>query len=454
MYKDLMKEYLNRYYPDLKGDERKAQENRVKPLIRKLTDKLSIYKDLPFDSLAIAEQINLLYYILEKSSERQLVANMGKTDVDRDYYNFILQDEDKDWFTKEFLESIEGFETYNIVECKWKNRNLIRYTNVPSIEVLKELTRINESIIRLLVEEISLFKMKGIGFEHMPYITDYIDYVSDGLLQFLNYRVIWDKDVDSLRVMSSLLNALNTLYGKIDFQLERRKEHGFHKLDAEKLSRYFSFYRTADAYYQEVLGIYDTLKKEVDENPTLFSPVEDKYKVRKEFISEEEVGNLQETITEGLHSYDYNTKLGITRRFIELMGSYGGRQCFPNCPQDLKTYYREIFMSEVKYRNKQAATIVKEYLDKIESSGEIVPFDKKSQYMFVREKISRGYFREKGLLDVYFLKVDIERALYNLLMKLYLFYDFWDILEFIYTVNHSILDNILRDMRGQEKFQN
>lgn len=454
MYKELIKGYLDKYYPTLKGDVRKHQENRVKPLIRKLTDKGSVYKDLPFVYLGIEEQINLLHYILEKSTERQIVANMGKTDVDRDYYDFILKDEDKDKFTKRFMESIKGFEPYNLIECKWENRDLIRYSGLSSVEILNELDNLNELMIRLFFDEIQKFKILGIGFECMSYVTDYIDYTADWLLQFLIHHVIWNEDIDRTKLMGSLLTTLNSLSAKIDSQLERKHNEGFLRLDGEKASRYFSFYRTNDTYYQEVLGIYDVLRKEVDENQTLFSLVEDKYKVRKEPISEEEVDNLQEVITEGLHSYDYNIKLGITRRFIDIMGQYGGRQCFSNCPQDLKTYYREIFMSKVKYKGKQASTIVQEYLDKIETSGEIEPFDKKSHYMFVREKISRGYFREKNNLDMYFLKADIEKALYNLLVKLYLFYDFSDILRFICKVNRELFDALSDDIRGQEKFQN
>lgn len=448
MYKELIKGYLDKHYTNLKGDERKAQENRVKPLVRKLTDKNSIYKDLPFNYLGMEEQITLLHYILEKSTERQIVANMGKTDVDRSYYDFILKDEDKGRFAKEFMKSIEGFEPYNLVECKWENRNLIRYSGLSSIEILEELNSLNKRIVYLLFDEIQKFKVLGIGFECMSYITDYIDYTADWVLQFLIHHVIWNTDIDRTRVMNDLLNELNKLSGKIDFQLERKRKEGFYNFDAEKVSRYFSYYRTNDVYYQEVFGIYDTLKKEVDNNPALFSLVEDKYKVKKELISEEEVGNLQEIITEGLHSYDYNTKLGITRRFIDVMGKYGGRHCFSNCPQDLKTYYREIFMSRVKYKGKQASTIVQEYLSKIEDSGEIEPFDKKGHEMFVREKISRGYFREKNILDIYFIKADIEKALYSLLVKLYLFYNFSDTLEFIYSVNHQILQSISADMRG------
>ena len=42
-------------------------------------------------------------------------------------------------------------------------------------------------------------------------------------------------------------------------------------------------------------------------------------------------------------------------------------------------------------------------------------FDKKSQYIFVREKISRGYYREKGLLGDYYEKIAFTSEFYDLL---------------------------------------
>ncbi|MEO2680420.1 hypothetical protein [Clostridium butyricum] len=451
MYKELLKYYLLTYYDQFDtADEKKAQENRVKPLIKKLIDKTDIYKDLPFDLLSIEEQCKILNHILEKSPERQIVANMKKTDVDRDYYNFILHDEKAEKFMQQISEGLSGFEPYNIAECMVDNRNLIRELEIPTEEVITELNRRNEILIRLFVDEINKFKILGLEFECISYIRDYIDYVSDGLLQLLNYRVITNSSIDSSKILMNLIEELDSLTVKIVIQLNMKREEQkkLGGLTAEKITRYFSLYRTHYSRYYQILDIYEVLKSEVDKQPALFSSVEHKYRVEKILVSEEEVSKLKEKITEGLHTYDYDSKLEITRKFIEFMNIYGGRHCFSNGPQDLKVYYREIFMSEIKYRNKQAATIVKEYLDKVESSSRIEPFDKQSQYMFVREKISRGYMREKGLLDIYFLKADFERVLYNLLLKLYLFYDFGNILEFIYEVNYFAFNRIIKDVKN------
>ena len=59
--------------------------------------------------------------------------------------------------------------------------------------------------------------------------------------------------------------------------------------------------------------------------------------------------------------------------------------------------------------------------------------------MFIREKISRGYFREKGLSKEYIEKISFEKRLYDLLLKQYLFYAIQDSLEFIYDINDNLL---------------
>ena len=88
--------------------------------------------------------------------------------------------------------------------------------------------------------------------------------------------------------------------------------------------------------------------------------------------------------------------------------------------------------------------LLQDYLNKFEeakNNGDSIPdFSKQSQYMFIREKISRGYFREVGLSNGYIEKIELEKKLYELLLKLYLFYDVQTSLEFIYDINKELLN--------------
>lgn len=442
MNKEIIDYYLATYCERFEiYSDKNTQEKRVKSLISKLMDKTSIYKDLPFEILSIDEQAKLIHYILEKSPERQIIANMKKIDVDRDYYNFILQDENLNELNTKILNQLDGWEPYDIAEYMLSNRVLIKNTYSSISDILKELNYKNEYLIRLFIDEIQKFKVLGLGFEYNQYIKDYIDYASDGILQFLNYKIIANTKINASDLLEKLASNLRYISERIDNQLdEKRKfQSKLGNLDAEKITRYFSLYRTHYSKFYELLNIYDILQLEMDENKNLFAPLNKRYFASKNLISEEEIVNLKEIITEGIHSYDYNEKLKLTRRFIDIMQIYGFRNCFSNSPQDLKVYYRELFMSNITYRNKQAATIIKDYINKIDTTNKIESFEKQSHYLFVSTKISRGYFREKGLLDLYSLRIKFEKSLYDTLLKLYLFYDFKDSLEFIYEVNYSIL---------------
>lgn len=440
--------YMEKYCPACEtADDKKGQENRLKPLINKLTSKDGIYKDLPFSLLSIEEQVALLYYILEKAPERQIVSNMGKTDVDRNYYNFVITDEERTNFILGTLGGIKDYEPYDLRGLIEDNRAEIRDFNLSPELVLKDLNDLNEQIIKLFYDEIQLFRMLGIGFENMSYITDYIDYVSIGFLQFLVYRVLAVKGSDAKSILEGLLVEVNKqislMDNHLDRQREKQKEEG--SLTAETLTRYFSFYRTHYSKYYEELGIYHVLKKEIEQFPCMFGVVGDRYKTEKTFVSEEEIESLEDIITEGKGDYNFKDKLKTVREFVDIMRACGGRHCFSNCPQDLKVYYREVFISKQIYKRRQASTIVKDYLKSVKQNG-MKPFDKESHYMFVMEKISRGYFREKDMLDIYLWKIDLQQALYGLLLKVYLFYDFWDALEFIYTINYSILRRVREQM--------
>lgn len=125
------------------------------------------------------------------------------------------------------------------------------------------------------------------------------------------------------------------------------------------------------------------------------------------------------------------------------MRLYGSRQCYSNCLQDLKVYFREIYISKATYKRQQAHKIVEDYIKKVDIAAEknekIPEFNKKSQYMFVREKVSRGYFREKGLLTNYYEKIAFTSELHDLLLKVYWLCDLEDILAFLNKINVDLL---------------
>ena len=443
-YKELVKKYLDTYYPDTDEDTKDREEKRVRGLIKKLTAPDSVFKGIPLNYMNTKEQITLLDFLLEEVPERQIISNANKVNADRNFYGLKKKDELADRLTDYiFTETVPDYEPFDIKEGIQPNRLLIR--NSTSLkELFNSLNHNNEIIIHLLFDEIDNFFVSGLGYENLQYIEDYIDYTADGLLQLVVYRVITNAKVDTKYVIQGLIEEIHKLSNLISIQLERKRKEqkNFDILTSSLVTRYFSVYLSHRSRYFEELSIRETLKEEVNRNLD-FLHISPDYQAPKVLLSEEGIKRSTNIITEGQHTYNYGEKLETTRKFIEIMATYGGRQCYTDCLQDIKVYFREIFVSKVEYKRQQTSTIVKDYIEKvnqaIKSETPTPQFDKQSQYLFVREKISRGYFREKGLLPDYFAKLELEKELYTLLLNLYLFFDFKDILEFIYEVNRELL---------------
>ena len=257
----------------------------------------------------------------------------------------------------------------------------------------------------------------------------------------LIYRVItYEIVIEKERILQSLIETVDDLFTKIKKQVEMHtiKQDS---LTAEEVSRIFYLYREDGSYYREYIEVIKTLKQEVEENKdNLFKELEDKYKAEKRLLYEEEIISkwVEEIITEGLKVDNYKRKLEETREFIEIFSRYGIRDNYSNCLQDIKVYFREIFISKQGYRGRQALRIVREYLKQCEEQG-VKEFDNNAHYLFVREKINRGFFRETGNLLYYMLKLEFQEKLYETILTTYLFYDYDVSIEFVFELNYIIL---------------
>lgn len=376
------------------------------------------------------------------------------------YMNFVYQSENSKEKTKSISENeLEGYSPISLADEYLISRDIIRNPINDINGVLKYLLEINETVIRLYLQEKMQLKVMGLKTLNYEYIKEYIDYVANVLLQLLVYRVINKDSVKSLNVINVLSEKIDEIDELIEKQLGRSKK-GWLKaredsqscLSAETVSKCFTAYVTHRSRFYEEFSIKEVLKEEMLNSPSLFREVPTEYKAKKIIVPADEIKTVKSIITEGQHIDGYKDKLETVRTFIDIMADYGGRQCHSLCLQDLKVYYREIFVSKSSYRRRRASRIVKEYIDQValakKERQSIPEFNKQSQYMFVREKINRGYFREKELSKEYIGKIVFEKKLYDLLLKLYLFYDIQDSLEFIYEVNYNLLNLYNSQLEG------
>lgn len=442
---ELVKKYLEIYFQSSDTDIKMNEKKKVRNLLTKLNDPNSVFRGLSFECLSIMEQVKLLHFILEEIEERQIVSNLSKADADKDYSNIEISGEKTEGFTRTFFkDEMLDYATIDINNELISSRQIIR-SERDMQALLDYLNQSNEKIIRCLINESNAFYVTGVHFENLDYIKSYIDYVINDILQLVVYKIIPNSEIDTLAILQKLSTETKKLSSEIDIQLIRKREEQKKKNDltARRIMLYFSAYLKHRSKLKEEIEIYTKLKEEAKQVTTLFNNVPKEYQAAKVILSEEEIKGAKVIITEGENVPKFEEKMANVRMFIDIMRIYGGRQCYSNCLQDLKVYFREIYMSKVTHKRQQTRKIVEDYIEKVEfalTNNEPIPeFNMHSQYMFVREKISRGYFREKGLLPEYFEKVEFTNEFYNLLLKIYWFCDFEDSLELIYKVNYHLL---------------
>lgn len=114
----------------------------------------------------------------------------------------------------------------------------------------------------------------------------------------------------------------------------------------------------------------------------------------------------------------FNKKAEKCKKAIMILRNIAGRDLSEEYLQHFKVVFREIFLSRVKSGEKDgknANTIVSDMINQ----GDSKLFSKYSDSIFLREKLSRGFFREDGLIEEYIIKNRIQRQLYTNLLQIY-----------------------------------
>lgn len=313
---------------------------------------------------------------------------------------------------------------------KWRNFDFFNVSKMPSslfstkVEALKESNRMivrrNPRYVKKLIETIEDFlselKKENI-ITDLPYV---IDYVSDVILQIVNYWVITIADLDfekKIQISKKLEHYLSSFEKSV---IKLKKERQFTTNFEKSISTFIAFLDRRN-YYGEYLSILSKLEEEQKNEPNLFSLPLKQYRVKKQdnVIPEK----LKEIITEGASIDEFDAKLEKTKIVIDIFSRSGGRIASSSCALDLKVYFREIYISDSSYK-RQALTIIRKYLKLYNESRSVDSFEKASEYMFLREKISRGYFRETDDLQLYVCKNRIQKKLYEVLISIILTYDY------------------------------
>ena len=430
------------YFSDFDEDSKKNENKKVRNIIKKIENDKMVYGCIPIEYMKPEEQVKVLHMFLEEINDRQIIDNLKKTDVDKSY-KFEIIDEEKHIQHAEIC-----YYPVDMDSLIRDTRQQIRYVKEDRKKLLENLIKDSELITRMLLTEYACFESEGSLLVCIENIYKYITYVENVILQVLNYFIIVILDIDTSNIFKVLLEHIKQLSEQLDIQLDQIRHHQCEKnvLNADFVMKYFNEYINHRNEFYERIDIYSVLNNEMKDNKKLFDNVPEEYQAPKIILSEKEIKSIKEIITEGKSVSDYENKMNKVREFIDINRMYYGRDCYSNCLQDLKVYFREIYMSKATYRRQQAHTIVKNFIQEVNDSrrdNKLLPeFEKRSQYMFIREKISRGYFREKGLQQDYLNKIEFTSEFYELLLKTYWFCDDQIALIFIENINRELLETI------------
>lgn len=403
------------------------EKKRVQTLLKKIRN-TSFYQSFPFNRLNNKEKYKVLHHMLFQTSDREFFSNMKKMDINRDYEQFIIPTED---WTSEKNNSIE----LDIKSLQAKNRLYIRKLSHDREKIIKKLSDNNDTIFRELNST-----------KNLNYFEEYLEYCIDGISQWINYRIIatLEPRIAELKIQK-FQEKIKELQNWVDHQSKKfgEEQKTLGQLSGEETCGVFASFLKENAKYSEYIEVVNVLIDEIEkdhastEKKQIFKPVHEYYQVSKELIDERDIRHLKSTITEGKKVDMYSSKLKETIQAIIIFNTFGGRDCYPTSPQDIKVYFREIFMSKVAYRKKNAMSIIRAYIKEVKQNG-VQHFDNQAHYLFIREKISRGYFREKGNLKLYILKSELQKALYQVALTSYQFYDYKLMINFLYTLNSEL----------------
>lgn len=437
--------YVLAYAGNMDQESQKNERKKVRNLIQKFKRTPDVFGGLAFDYISVEEQARIVHYFLEECDQREIINNLTKINVDVDYSFLEIDDQTNSNDSCFALDYLPLYIDHDIIRI----RGMIRSPLNNSRDLLENLLDADNQLFQDYMREYVSCTAIGIKFDWIEYITSYIDFILNDILQFLLYPIMmFSSDIDPICVIDRLSSKCDILMDSFDGSVVQKYESIFadEGLKAGRVMKYFRAFISHRNRLFENSDIYAILIQEMERYPELFSEVPSEFKAPKILLTEDQINSddFISIVTEDKHIPNFKNKIAKVRRFINIMQQYGNRLCYDTCLQDIKVYFREIYLSKQTYRRQKTLKIVDNYLKLVkqfqdENKDGLPPFQKESQYIFVREKISRGYFREKNLSSAYVAKIELTEKLDKLLLKCYWLADSRSALELLHMYNQELL---------------
>lgn len=354
----------------------------------------------------------------QKFPNRRILDNLQKEDMDLELENLIdyfieIGSEDNN-FKLNLLpfQDVVGIDYYN----KEMIKQSIRYSGDNCTKSYEEPYK---SILNYANSvSVELDNFKNIGIRNLKQEMLVVNLIEESFtylfLQSLIYRIIKNPNLkkdERLKYLLRINEVLKTVYDDESLECD----------ECENIFNSFAIYLFKLRKRNEMYNYIDVIKvleNEMNEHQDIFKNVQDEFKCNKRWISEIETKKeLMNIILEGEKEKveRFNKKIEKCKKIMRILRITAGRDLSEDYLQHIKVVYREIFLSKIKYNDKNANTIVKSIL----GEKEFAVFSSEKESLFLREKINRGFFREDGLIEEYRLKNNIQKQLYEILLKIY-----------------------------------
>lgn len=465
-------EVINKTTKLLYDDKKSVYANldKIEKRVTRICNKLETNEILDFntdiydeDSRAkfFATWIEILDNDIIQGSNRKLLDNICKLDwavnMDEAYAIFI---------SEEYIEKSEEISdikiecncTSNYIEhCKSRLRTKIRYGDDDFLLRYEQTKKLLNNFLENEAEKKLFYYLKWLK------ITE--ELFSDVLMQILVYGIANNQEIivekreellksikmkiesfeietnikegygifDDFAIKLCYLNRRKELMTEVDVVNElikqnREKDYAKYPLDKFKCNdKIIKIIESKEDYIKEFLNqipgqVNDysnfTLEDcQIELEKVLF------FSEKRKIESVQKIQELKEIITEGNtkeKTSRFKKKLEYSWDYCDFLQKYAGRQLLPFYLQHIKVIYREIIVDKIKFNNRTTHTIMKDLEERISKNlGNEKMIGHNQESYFVLEKINRGFYREKGNIDMYNYMGDIRVAYYNKILQIY-----------------------------------
>lgn len=415
-------------------ENREAIFRRLKNVISSIEEQLNFCLDL-FSDEKVTEFLIYLMKILDSPNKvlgdekkgqtnpnRKMIYNIANADIDLPLDSLITEYLKKGFYESEYCNSCEmNFDINEETESPYRNRykeefrQIIRYERGTAYSKAKKcFDSFSKYTVDAYNEENGKRRDKSI---YNPLLSLFIlrninETFCDIYMQSVIYLIMDKVGMESEDKLKHLINIRNRTDELVNnYAPDKKGEVEYNIFWQFAVNLFVIDKRNELMTYNEVFEVLNNQMKNRDYSMNIPEEYQCKQRYLCDFEHKKDYMNI---ILEGKKEKEerFATNLEECQKLCTQLFLIAGRKLDFQYLQHVKVVYREVIEDKTEYNNKQARTILRNFEKK-----EKPHFDSIKESIFLREKISRGFMREKGFAELYVVKNEIQTILYNAVIK-------------------------------------